>query len=119
MQLKFQTACARPEVTWEAPFWCHCHGRTPAILRHVEQLLLMDHGPFTLAQDPIPLKRVWVIWEIFSAFQMGARFDIAMCHPHLSSARQVNPSDASDVSALQWLLALMVWWACSDLINLP
>jgi len=29
-------------------------------------------------EDPIPLKRVWVIWEIFSAFQMGARFDIAM-----------------------------------------
>eukprot|EP00931_Biecheleriopsis_adriatica_P058245 TRINITY_DN3461_c0_g1_i5.p1 TRINITY_DN3461_c0_g1~~TRINITY_DN3461_c0_g1_i5.p1 ORF type:complete len:789 (-),score=128.53 TRINITY_DN3461_c0_g1_i5:181-2547(-) len=29
-------------------------------------------------QDPIPLKRVWVIWEIFCTNQMGARFDIAM-----------------------------------------
>ncbi|CAJ1427936.1 unnamed protein product [Effrenium voratum] len=29
-------------------------------------------------EDPIPLKRVWVIWEIFCTNQMGARFDIAM-----------------------------------------
>mmetsp|Transcript_38283 Transcript_38283/g.88482 ORF Transcript_38283/g.88482 Transcript_38283/m.88482 type:complete len:635 (+) Transcript_38283:116-2020(+) len=29
-------------------------------------------------EDPTPLKRVWVIWEIFCAYQTGARFDIAM-----------------------------------------
>ena len=36
-------------------------------------------------EDPIPLKRVWVIWEIFCTNQMGARFDIAMPGPLLLS----------------------------------
>ena len=38
-------------------------------------------GRFSVAsrkKDPTPLKRVWVIWEIFCAYQTGARFDIAM-----------------------------------------
>lgn len=39
-------------------------------------------------QDPLPLKRVWVIWEIFCSHQMGARFDIAMPEEAMSDFRQ-------------------------------
>lgn len=39
-------------------------------------------------QDPLPLKRVWVIWEIFCSHQMGARFDIAMPEEAMSDFRK-------------------------------
>eukprot|EP00930_Biecheleria_cincta_P032841 TRINITY_DN2275_c0_g3_i1.p1 TRINITY_DN2275_c0_g3~~TRINITY_DN2275_c0_g3_i1.p1 ORF type:complete len:800 (-),score=143.67 TRINITY_DN2275_c0_g3_i1:259-2658(-) len=38
-------------------------------------------------QDPLPLKRVWVIWEILCTHQMGARFDIAMPDEAMSDFR--------------------------------
>jgi len=38
-------------------------------------------------EDPTPLKRVWVIWEIFCAYQTGARFDIAMPRKELDGFR--------------------------------
>ncbi|CAE7218902.1 unnamed protein product, partial [Symbiodinium natans] len=38
-------------------------------------------------EDPTPLKRVWVIWEIFCAYQTGARFDIAMPKKELEGFR--------------------------------
>ncbi|CAK9012493.1 unnamed protein product [Durusdinium trenchii] len=39
-------------------------------------------------EDPIPLKRVWVIWEIFCTNQMGARFDIAMPKDTMDNFRE-------------------------------
>ena len=48
-------------------------------------------------EDPIPLKRVWVIWEIFCTNQMGARFDIAMPGPELrGSVFGPRPKDTMD-----------------------
>ena len=50
------------------------------IVRHVF-VAAHPNGRFGVASRekvPTPLKRVWVIWEIFCAYQTGARFDIAM-----------------------------------------